>query len=158
MEKYSESLTVLVMSVAEKAKQDGRMKPVRSIVLKNFPTATELQSAATELQDATATESQSVATSNLDSPNSPVQESLDCDPMTPSTSRVWETIVTPQPRRKRQASIVDTGLPLQSRKASLLMQNLMSQEAEIGQRTGRPRRDLAICSVRARRENLDSIS
>ena len=101
MEKYSEGLTSLVMSVAEKAKQDGRMKPVRSIVSKNLPTATKLQGAATELQDTTATELQGVATSNLDSPNSPVQESLDCDPMTPSISQVWETIVMPQPRRKR---------------------------------------------------------
>ena len=154
-----------MISVAEKAKQDKKTKRVRPTVSTDLPVATDSQGASTDSQGAstdsqsTATDSQSVATSNLDDSqgvatsnldlvllNSPVQESSDRDPMTPSTLRVLETIVTPQPRRKKQLSIpTDTGSPLRSRNASPSMQNLMAQETEIGQRTGRPRRDSAIC-------------
>ena len=119
LDKYGEELTALVISVAEKAKQDGKIKPVGSTTLpiatdSQDATATNLQGATaidlqgattTDLQGATATNSQNIATDlqsvatenpNLFFPNSP-----DYKPMTLSTSRVLETIVTPQPRKKR---------------------------------------------------------
>jgi superfamily II DNA/RNA helicase len=78
--------------------------------------------------------------------------------ITSSTTRIMKNLWTPQSRsrRKRQGFVMkDIGSSLRSRNASSFMRGLISQELEIDQATGRPRRDSAIRSDIARKNNLN---
>lgn len=182
---YGEELTALVVSVAEKTKKDEKNKPtVSRVLITSIDSSQTIHSSSQEsefmrqlshvfdiaaslksVSESIAVESSFLKTSISNSsisdssaPSLPVSRLSDFDFITPSTSRIVEAILTPRPRRKRRESVLEhTGSPLRSRNASPSMRNLMSQEVEIDQRTNRPRRDSAIRSDKARRENLDLI-
>lgn len=147
LEKYEEELTALITFIAENARKQDR--PEKSIVSIIFEHASQINTLASEMP---VSHSADLDSTNLEIVNSTNTVSR---PLTPEP-RVIENLRSPRPRRKRQASVPkDSGSPLRSRNASPSMRDLMSEELRFGQNSNKPRRDSAIRSDIARKQNLD---